>query len=435
MGTMIQQFKLEENDFRNKDLENHPSELKGNNDLLSITRPDVIKSIHQQYLEAGSNIIETNTFNATTVSQRDYNTQDLAWDINVQSAKLAREAISEHKLKNPDKPVYLAGAIGYTNVTASMSPDVNNPAFRNISYDELKESYKDQAKALYEGGVDLFLIETIFDTLNAKAAIFAVHELAEELNIDLPIMLSVTITDNSGRTLSGQTLEAFWHSIRHANPLSVGINCAFGAKEMRPYIEELSELADCYVSCYPNAGLPNPLAPTGYDELPKDTAVLVQEFAESGFINLIGGCCGTTPGHIAAMVDAISPLPPREVAATNDDAFFSGLEPFKINNVLKKPFTIVGERTNVMGSPKFAKLIKNNDLDEALNIARDQVNNGANIIDICFDEGLLDAKTLMREFLRLVASEPDISRVPIMIDSSKWEVLEEALKMFKENVL
>ena len=321
-----------------------------------------------------------------------------------------------------------AGAIGPTNTTASMSPDVNDPGKRNVNYDQLKEAYYAQAKALAEGGVDLFLIETIFDTLNAKAAIHAVKDLNENLGSDYPIMLSVTITDNSGRTLSGQTLKAFWNSVRHAKPLSVGINCAFGAKEMRPYIKELSTIADCYVSCYPNAGLPNPLAPTGYDELPEDTAVLVEEFAESGFINLIGGCCGTTPGHIQAMVDKIKNIKPRTVATTKDDAFYSGLEPLFIKNIAKKPFLMVGERTNVMGSPKFARLIKEGNLNEALEIARNQVENGANVIDICFDEGLLDAKDLMQKFLRLVASEPDISKVPIMIDSSKWEVLEEGLK-------
>jgi len=428
MGTMIQQYKLEEEDFRGTRFKNHTTNLKGNNDLLSIVKPEVIKEIHTKYMEAGSNIIETNTFNSTSISQKDYDLSDLSDEINKQSAKIAKEAIEEFKSNNPGKDVYLAGAIGPTNTTASMSPDVNDPGKRNVSYDDLKETYYSQAKALVEGGVDLFLIETIFDTLNAKAAIHAVKQLNEELNQDFPIMLSVTITDNSGRTLSGQTLKAFWNSVRHANPLSIGINCAFGAKQMRPYIKELSTIADCFVSCYPNAGLPNPLAPTGYDELPEDTAVLVEEFATSGFINLIGGCCGTTPGHIKAMVDRIKNLPPRQIATIPDDAFYSGLEPLYIKNIEKKPFLMIGERTNVMGSPKFSRLIKEGNLAEALEIARNQVENGANVIDICFDEGLLDAKDLMQKFLRLIASEPDISRVPIMIDSSKWEVLEEGLK-------
>ena len=428
MGTMIQQYKLEEEDFRGDRFSSHSKNLKGNNDLLSIIKPEIIKEIHTQYMKAGSNIIETNTFNATSISQKDYDLSELSDEINRESAKIAREAISEFKNSNPKRDVYLAGAIGPTNTTASMSPDVNDPGKRIINYDQLKEAYYAQAKALAEGGVDLFLIETIFDTLNAKAAIHAVKDLNENLDSDYPIMLSVTITDNSGRTLSGQTLKAFWNSVRHAKPLSVGINCAFGAKEMRPYIKELSTISDCYVSCYPNAGLPNPLAPTGYDELPEDTAVLVEEFAESGFINLIGGCCGTTPDHIQAMVDKIKNIKPRSIAKSKDDAFYSGLEPLFIKNISKKPFLMVGERTNVMGSPKFARLIKEGNLNEALEIARNQVENGANVIDICFDEGLLDAKDLMQKFLRLIASEPDISKVPIMIDSSKWEVLEEGLK-------
>ena len=360
---------------------------------MSIVRPEIIKEIHQKYIDAGSNIIETNTFNATSISQKDYDLSDLADEINLQSAKIAREVIEETKKKNPDKDIYLAGAaIGPTNTTASMSPDVNDPGKRNITYEDLKNSYYAQAKALASGGVDLFLIETIFDTLNSKAAIHAVTQLNADLGTDYPIMLSVTITDNSGRTLSGQTLKAFWNSVRHAKPLSVGINCAFGAKEMRPYIQELSTIADCYVSCYPNAGLPNPLAPTGYDELPEDTAVLVEEFASSGFINLIGGCCGTTPGHIEAMVKRIHQLPPRKIPDVKDDAFYSGLEPLFIKNIEKKPFLMIGERTNVMGSPKFSRLIKEGNLNEALEIARNQVENGANVIDICFDDSLLMQK-------------------------------------------
>jgi len=428
MGTMIQQYKLEEEDFRGNRFQDHPKNLKGNNDLLSLVKPQIIKEIHTKYLQSGSNIIETNTFNATSISQKDYDLSEISDEINMKSAEIAREAIAEFKKNKPEANVYLAGAIGPTNTTASMSPDVNDPGKRNVNYDELRLAYYHQAKALAEGGVDLFLIETIFDTLNAKAAIHAVKDLNDDLGTDYPTMLSVTITDNSGRTLSGQTVKAFWNSVQHAKPLSIGINCAFGAKEMRPYIKELASIADCFVSCYPNAGLPNPLAPTGYDELPDDTAILVEEFAKSGFINLIGGCCGTTPDHIKAMVERIKIIPPRVMTLAKDDAYYSGLEPLFIKNVEKKPFLMIGERTNVMGSPKFSRLIKEGNLTDALEIARNQVENGANVIDICFDEGLLDAKDLMPRFLRLIASEPDISKVPIMIDSSKWEVLEEGLK-------
>ena len=354
--------------------------------------------------------------------------EHLSDEINLHLQKLLDKQQMNLKRLTHRNPFMLQEQLAPTNTTASMSPDVNNPGFRNISYDELKTSYYEQITALHEGGIDLILIETIFDTLNAKAAIHAAIDFNENNSLELPIMLSVTITDNSGRTLSGQTLKAFWNSVRHAKPISIGINCAFGAEQMRPYIKELSEIADCYVSCYPNAGLPNPLAPTGYDELPEDTAKLVEEFADSGFINLIGGCCGTTPGHIAKMVEYISPKKPRGIPPAQMTLFFSGLEPLLIKNVNKKPFLMVGERTNVMGSPKFSRLIKDNKLEEALDIARNQVENGANVIDICFDEGLLESKDLMREFLRLVAAEPDISKVPIMIDSSKWEVLEEGLK-------
>lgn len=428
MGTMIQTYKLEEIDFREGHFDNHPKDLKGNNDLLVFTRPQIIKEIHTQYLAAGADIIETNTFSGTKLAQKDYDLEHIVYDLNLRAAKLAREATDEFMANNPGRKCYVAGALGPTNRTASLSPDVNNPAYRAVTFDELVENYYEQAKALIEGGVDILLPETVFDTLNLKACIFAILKLQDDHNIKYPLMLSVTITDASGRTLSGQTVEAFWHSVRHAQPLSVGINCALGAKEMRPYIEELSKIADCYVSCYPNAGLPNPLSPTGYDETPLKTAQFVGEFAESGFINILGGCCGTTPPHIAAIVKKSQNKKPRVLPSIDRATRLSGLEPLIIKNSDANPFYMVGERTNVTGSPLFAKLIKAGNFDEALSVARQQVVNGANIIDINFDEGMLDSEKCMVHFLNLVASEPDISRVPIMIDSSKWSVIEAGLK-------
>jgi 5-methyltetrahydrofolate--homocysteine methyltransferase len=428
MGTMIQTYKLQEEDFRKGHFENHPSDLKGNNDLLSLTRPDVIYAIHKEYLEAGADIIETNTFSGTRIAQKDYDLEHAVYDINFQSAKLAKKACTDFMAKNPDRKCYVAGALGPTNRTLSMSPDVNNPAFRTITFDELVQNYYEQVKALIEGGADILLPETTFDTLNLKAAIFAVEKFQEEVQIKFPLMLSVTITDASGRTLSGQTTEAFWNSVRHAKPLSVGLNCALGAKEMRPYLEELSKIADCYVSCYPNAGLPNPLSPTGYDETPVMTAKFVGEFVDAGFINILGGCCGTTPDHINAIAKKCRVKKPRIKSEIKKATRLSGLEPFTIEDTHNRPFYMVGERTNVTGSPLFAKLIKAGNFDEALSVARQQVENGANIIDINFDEGLLDSKACMVHFLNLVASEPDISRVPVMIDSSKWEVIEAGLK-------
>lgn len=428
MGTMIQTYKLQEEDFRKGHFENHPSDLKGNNDLLSLTRPDVIYAIHTEYLEAGADIIETNTFSGTRIAQKDYDLEHAVYDINFQSAKLAKKACVDFMAKNPDRKCYVAGALGPTNRTLSMSPDVNNPAFRTITFDELVQNYYEQVKALIEGGADILLPETTFDTLNLKAAIFAVEKFQEEVQIKFPLMLSVTITDASGRTLSGQTTEAFWNSVRHAKPLSVGLNCALGAKEMRPYLEELSNIADCFVSCYPNAGLPNPLSPTGYDETPVMTAKFVGEFVDAGFINILGGCCGTTPDHINAIAKKCRAKKPRIKSEIKKATRLSGLEPFTIEDTHNRPFYMVGERTNVTGSPLFAKLIKAGNFDEALSVARQQVENGANIIDINFDEGLLDSKACMVHFLNLVASEPDISRVPVMIDSSKWEVIEAGLK-------
>ena len=428
MGTMIQTYKLEENDFRKGHFENHPNDLKGNNDLLSLTRPDVIYAIHTQYLEAGADIIETNTFSGTRIAQKDYDLEYAVYDINFQSAKLAKKACDDFMAKNPNRKCYVAGALGPTNRTLSLSPDVNNPAFRAVTFDELVQNYYEQVKALIEGGADILLPETTFDTLNIKAAIFAIEKYQEEVQIKFPLMLSVTITDASGRTLSGQTTEAFWNSVRHAKPLSVGLNCALGAKEMRPYLEELSKIADCYVSCYPNAGLPNPLSPTGYDETPVMTAKFVGEFVDAGFINILGGCCGTTPDHINAIAKKCRPKAPRIKPKIKQMTRLSGLEPFTIELTDNNPFYMIGERTNVTGSPLFAKLIKAGNFDEALSVARQQVVNGANIIDINFDEGLLDSVACMVHFLNLVASEPDISRVPVMIDSSKWEVIEAGLK-------
>ncbi len=428
MGTMIQTYKLKEEDFRKGHFEDHAGDLKGNNDLLSLTRPDVIYAIHMKYLEGGADIIETNTFSGTKIAQKDYDLEHIVYKLNYESAKLAKKACDDFMAKNPGKKCYVAGALGPTNRTLSLSPDVNNPAFRAVTFDELVQDYYEQTKALIEGGADILLPETTFDTLNLKAAIFAIEKYQEEIQTKLPLMLSVTITDASGRTLSGQTVEAFWNSVRHARPLSVGLNCALGAKEMRPYLEELSNIADCYVSCYPNAGLPNPLSPTGYDETPLMTAKFVGEFVDSGFINILGGCCGTTPDHIAAIVNKCQAKKPRKRAEIKKATRLSGLEPFTIELTHNNPFYMVGERTNVTGSPLFAKLIKAGNFDEGLSVARQQVENGANIIDINFDEGLLDSKACMTHFLNLVASEPDIARVPIMIDSSKWEVLEAGLK-------
>ncbi len=427
MGTMIQQHKLEEEDFRGEKFKDHDKDLKGNNDLLSLTRPEIIEEIHYDYLMAGADIIETNTFSGTRVAQADYNLEHIIPELNRESARLAKNAC-ERVAKETGRKCFVAGAMGPTNRTASMSPDVNNPAFRAITFDELKSDYKEQARALIEGGADILLPETTFDTLNLKAALFAITEIKEELGKDIPVMISITITDQSGRTLSGQTVEACWNSIRHANPVSIGINCALGAREMRPFMAELARVAPVYTSCYPNAGLPNPLAPTGYDETPDITGKLMKEFAEDGLINIVGGCCGTTPGHIAAIVENVKEVTPRKVPHLMEAMRLSGLEPLSIADERSTQFFMVGERTNVTGSPKFSRLIKEEKFEEALDIARSQVENGANIIDINFDEGLIDGKACMVKFLNLVAAEPDICKVPIMIDSSKWEIIEAGLK-------
>ena len=424
MGTMIQRHPLTEADFRGERFKDHGHDLKGNNDLLSITRPDIIKGIHRAYFEAGSDIVETNTFSTTTVSQADYALEEAVREINLAGAKVAREAADEFMAANPGRRVFVAGSVGPTNRTASMSPDVNNPGYRAVTFDGLVVSYSEQIEALLDGGVDLLLLETVFDTLNLKAAIFACEEVFEKRGMRWPIILSVTITDASGRTLSGQTVEAFWNSVRHSKPLAVGINCALGAAEMRPYIEELSHIADCYISCYPNAGLPNAFG--GYDQSAPEMAALVADFASEGWINVVGGCCGSTPEHIAAIAEAVRPHPPRKPSTPPPATRLSGLEALTIEK--GSSFMMVGERTNVTGSPKFSKLIIAGDYETALSVARQQVESGANILDVNVDEGMLDSEAVMEVFLNLLAADPEISRVPIMIDSSKWSVLERGVK-------
>ena len=426
MGTMIQSYKLTETDFRGERFADFPHDLKGNNDLLTLTRPDVIRAIHAGYLEAGADILETNTFNSNAASMSDYHMQDLVYELNFAAAQLAKEVAQEYEARTPDKPRFVAGVIGPTTKTASISPDVNDPGFRSITYDQLVIDYTESIRGLVDGGVDILLVETIFDSLNAKAALFAIDQYFETHGIRLPIMISVTITDASGRTLSGQTPEAFWNSVSHARPLSVGINCALGAELMRPYIEELAGVANVYVSVHPNAGLPNPLSETGYDESPEYTASQIKGFAESGFVNVVGGCCGTTPAHIKAIAQAVHDLPPRHVPEIPKKLRLSGLEPLNIND--QSLFVNVGERTNVTGSRAFARLILSDNYAEALSVARSQVENGAQVIDINMDEAMLDSQKAMVTFLNLIAAEPDICKVPIMLDSSKWSVIEAGLK-------
>ena len=424
MGTMIQSYALDEPDFRGERLRAHPKDLRGNNDLLTLTRPDIISEIHRAYLEAGADILETNTFNAQVISQSDYGTEGLVYELNVAAARLARQAADAMTAKTPEQPRWVVGVLGPTNQTASLSPDVNDPGFRKVTFAQLAAAYRTQAEALLEGGVDLLMVETIFDTLNCKAALFAVRGLLDEKGLDVPLMVSGTITDASGRTLSGQTVEAFWNSVRHAELFSVGLNCALGAAQLRPYIEELSRLANVPTSCHPNAGLPNAFG--GYDQTAAEMATLVSEFARSGFVNIVGGCCGTTPAHIRALVEALAGVAPRQLPDVAPICRLSGLEPLNI-----RPDTLfvnIGERTNVTGSPRFAGLVKAGNYEAALDVARHQVENGAQIIDINMDEGMLDSSAAMERFLRLVAAEPDISKVPIMVDSSRWEVLELGLQ-------
>jgi len=424
MGTMIQRHILEEEDFRGERFKDHKHSLKGNNDLLSITRPDIIKDIHAKYFEAGADIAETNTFSSTRIAQADYKLEDIVYELNFESAKIAREVADEFTKKEPNKPRFVAGSLGPTNRTASLSPDVNDPGFRAVTFDELVDAYFEQTKGLVDGGVDILLVETVFDTLNAKAALFAIQKYFNETGTKIPVMISGTITDASGRTLSGQTVEAFLYSVSHIDLLSIGFNCALGAKQLRPHISTLSEKSELLVSAHPNAGLPNEFGE--YDETPESTAVQIEEFLKEELINIIGGCCGTTPEHIKAIADVAKNYKPRVPPVLDHLPRYAGLEPlvvFKESN-----FVNVGERTNVTGSAKFKKLIKEEKYEDALAIARHQVEGGAQVIDVNMDEGMLDSEEVMKKFLHLIASEPDISKLPIMIDSSKWSVIEEGLK-------
>ncbi|MGI8902019.1 MAG: methionine synthase [Nocardioides sp.] len=424
MGTMIQQHGLGEADFRGSRFTDWGQDIQGNSDLLSLTQPELVSAIHREYLDAGADIVGTNTFNAQRVSQADYGMTDLAYEMCFASAQLARQECDTVTAETPDRPRWVAGALGPTNTTASISPEVNDPGQRNITFDQLVTAYHEQASGLVDGGADLLLVETIFDTLNAKAAIFALETLFEERARRWPVIISGTITDASGRTLSGQVTEAFWNSVRHARPIAVGLNCALGAADMRPYIAELSRLADCFVSCYPNAGLPNAFGE--YDEAPEQTAQVLEEFASSGLVNLLGGCCGTTPAHVAALATATKGKNPRPVATVDLACRLSGLEPLTID--ASSLFVNVGERTNITGSARFRRLIKEGDYATALSVARQQVESGAQVIDVNMDEGMIDGVAAMDRFAKLVATEPDICRVPLMIDSSKWEVIEAGLK-------
>ena len=425
MGTMVQQYKLAEADYRGARFASHPSDLKGNNDLLCLTKPEVIEEIHARYLAAGADIIETNTFNAQTISQADYGLEPIIRDLNLAAAACARRAV-----ENCGRPAFVAGAIGPMSKTLTISRDVNDPARREVTFVQVQEAYRQQVEALLDGGVDVLLVETIFDTLNAKAALFAITQVFEDRDVQIPILVSGTITDLSGRTLTGQTVEAFWTSVSHAPLLSVGLNCALGPQEMRPYIEEISRVAPVFVSAYPNAGLPDPLSPTGFPETPESLAPQIRDWAEQGWLNIVGGCCGTTPAHIKAIADAVRdcparalPVPPEE---TRRPLLLSGLEPLRIT--ADTGFVMIGERTNITGSPKFSKLILAGDFEGALAVARHQVEGGANILDVNMDEGMIDSEAAMTQFLNLVASEPDISRIPLMIDSSKWSVIEAGLR-------
>ena len=423
MGTMVQRHGLVEADYRGVRFRDHGHDLKGDNDVLVLTRPDVVRGIHEAYLDAGADVIETNTFNATAIAQADYALEPVVYELNVAAARLAREAAGACTARTPERPRFVAGAVGPTNRTLSISPDVNDPAFRAVTFEQVRVAYAEQVRGLLDGGVDLLLVETIFDTLNAKAALVAIEEVFEARGARVPVMISVTITDRSGRTLSGQTVDAFHTSIAHAKPLTVGINCALGAREMRPYLAELAALSPFFVTCYPNAGLPNAFG--AYDETPEQTAALLREFAEAGLLNVVGGCCGTTPDHIRAIAAAVRGLPPRRPPAPDGLARFSGLETLTIRP--ETTFLLIGERTNVTGSAKFANLVKANDWQGALAVALEQVRGGANLLDVNMDEGMLDGERAMTTFLNLVATEPDVARVPIVIDSSKWSVIEAGL--------
>jgi 5-methyltetrahydrofolate--homocysteine methyltransferase len=428
-GVMIQGYSLGESDFRGQRFDNHPSDLKGNNDLLTLTKPEIIQSIGRQYLDAGVDFIETNTFNSNFTSQEDYGLGHLVSELNEAGARLARELCDEYS--TADRPRLVAGVLGPANRTATISPDVNDPAFRNITFDQLRQTYRDGTRGLIKGGSDVIMIETVFDTLNCKAAIYAIKEVYEEMGVELPVWISGTITDLSGRTLTGQTPEAFWHSVRHANPFAIGLNCALGAKELRPYVAELAGACDTLVSAHPNAGLPNEFG--GYDESPEQMAEMIREFATSGLVNIVGGCCGTKPEHIAAFGKAIKDVPPRQIPVKPKYMRLSGLEPFTLTPDLN--FINVGERTNITGSAKFRKLIVANDYEAALSVAREQVENGAQVIDINMDEGMIDGEAAMTRFVNMMAGEPDISKVPLMIDSSKWHVIQAGLKCCQGKVI
>jgi 5-methyltetrahydrofolate--homocysteine methyltransferase len=426
MGTEIQNLRLNEEDFRGERFRGFNRDLKGNNDLLILTQPDAVRAIHLDYFRAGADIVETNTFSGTSIAQEDYGLEHIVYELNREGARLAREAAVEAE-REDGRRRFVAGAIGPTNRTLSISPDVNNPGYRAVTFDGVRDAYAEQVRGLIDGGAEIILIETIFDTLNAKAAIFATQAVFAEKGVRLPVMISGTITDLSGRTLSGQTPTAFWHSVRHSDPFSIGLNCALGAREMRAHIQELSKVADTLVCAYPNAGLPNEFGL--YDERPEATASMLAEFADAGFVNVVGGCCGTTPAHIRAIAAAVAGKAPRTAPQAQPLMRLSGLEPFILTKDI--PFVNVGERTNVTGSAKFRKLVTNGDYAAALDVARDQVANGAQIIDINMDEGLLDSQAAMVEFLNLVAAEPDIARVPVMVDSSKFSVIEAGLKCIR----
>ena len=423
-GTMLQRHKLQEDDFRGELFANHPKPLKGNNDVLVLTRPEIVAGVHRAYFDAGADIVETNSFNANRISQADYGLENLAYKLNLEAAKIARQVALEYTEKDPSKPRFVAGSMGPTNKTASLSPDVNNPAFRGVTFDELVVAYKEQAEGLIDGGADILLVETIFDTLNAKAALFAIEEVFESKGLYLPIMVSGTITDASGRTLSGQTLQAFITSVSHAPILSIGLNCALGANQLMPYLTELSQNTNYLVSAHPNAGLPNQLG--NYDETAQQMADIIEEYMKRGLVNIIGGCCGTTPAHIALIAELAKKYPPRKPTDIPAQTRLSGLEGLELRPHIN--FLNIGERTNVAGSKKFARLIAEGKYEEALSIALDQVENGAQVIDVCMDDALIDGEKAMTTFLNYIAAEPDICKVPVMIDSSKFSIIEAGLK-------
>ena len=424
-GTLIQSYKLSDADFRGERFKNHPVDLKGNNDILVLTQPEIIKNIHHQHLDAGSDFIGTNTFNGTSISQADYQTENLSYEINFEAAKIARGAADEYTKRNPGKPRFVTGTIGPTNKSLSMSPKVDDPGYRAVTFDQMAASFKEQARGLIDGGADVLLVETMIDTLNAKAALYGIMELCEETSNQIPIMVSGSIIDLSGRTLSGQNTEAFWNSISHTkNLLSVGLNCSLGPKQMRPFISELSRIANIFISLYPNAGMPNEFG--DYDESPEAMTEALEEYAREGFLNIIGGCCGTTPTHIKAFAEITKKYRPRKIPDIKKYLRLSGLEPLTL--LPDTNFVNIGERTNVTGSRKFARLIKENNYEEALSVAKEQVESGAQILDINMDEGLINSEEAMTKYLKLLAVEPDIARVPIMLDSSKWSVIETGLK-------